>query len=361
MKGLLTAGGHGTRLRPITHTKNKHLIPIANRPMLSYAINYMKEANIIDIGIIINKDDNEIENRFGNGKELGVNLTYIPQESPLGLAHVIKISENFIGKDKFLFYLGDNILVGGVSNFIKEFISLDSSCHLVISKVSDPERFGVPEIKSNKIVSITEKPIIPKSNYAITGIYLYDSSIFEAVNNIKPSKRGELEISDAHQYLLDKKKKITYSEITGWWKDTGKPFDLLEANKLILNNIKNENSKNNEIDFLKDKMHNHISGNIISGNNSIIKKSIIDGPVIIGDNVIIENSKIGPNVSLSDNCKVINSSIENSIVMSDTSFYNVKKTIKNSLLGNDIKITESKNKHNELSLIIGDQGIIELG
>mgnify|MGYP001203217454 FL=1 len=358
MKGLLTAGGHGTRLRPITHTKNKHLIPIANQPMLSYAINYMRKAQIIDIGIIINENDREIENIFGNGEQYGVNLTYIHQNSPLGLAHVIKISEDFIGKDKFLFYLGDNILVGGVSRFIDEFNKFKSNCHLVLSKVNDPERFGVPEIKNNKIISISEKPKNPKSDYAITGIYLYDSSIFEAVNNIKPSERGELEISDAHQYLLEKNKKITFSEITGWWKDTGKPSDLIEANKLVLKNM----VKKKNFDYYdKVEFNNKINGKIIYGKDSIIKKSIINGPVIIGNNVVIENSTVGPNVSLSNNCKVINSRIEDSIVMSDTSFLNIKKTIKNSLLGNNIQINQKNEFFNEINLIIGDQGKIEIG
>ncbi|MAI88347.1 MAG: glucose-1-phosphate thymidylyltransferase [Candidatus Marinimicrobia bacterium] len=358
MKGLLTAGGHGTRLRPITHTKNKHLIPIANQPMLSYAIDYMRKAQIIDIGIIINENDKEIENIFGNGKQYGVNLTYIHQNSPLGLAHVIKISEDFIGKDKFLFYLGDNILVGGVNRFIDEFNKLKSNCHLVLSKVNDPERFGVPEIKNNKIISISEKPKNPKSDYAITGIYLYDSSIFEAVNNIKPSERGELEISDAHQYLLEKNKKITFSEITGWWKDTGKPSDLIEANKLVLKNM----VKKKNFDYYdKVEFNNKINGKIIYGKDSIIKKSIINGPVIIGNNVVIENSTVGPNVSLSNNCKVINSRIEDSIVMSGTSFLNIKKTIKNSLLGNNIQINQKNEFFNEINLIIGDQGKIEIG
>lgn len=357
MKGLLTAGGHGTRLRPITHTKNKHLIPIANQPMLTYAINYMKNANILDIGIVINKNDKEIENIFGTGKKYGVNLTYITQNSPLGLAHVIKISEDFIGKDNFLFYLGDNILVGGVKKFLDEFDKLKSNCHLVLSKVKDPERFGVAEIKNNKIISISEKPKNPKSDYAITGIYLYDSSIFEAVNNIKPSKRGELEISDAHQYLLDNNKKITFSEITGWWKDTGKPSDLIEANKLVLKNIL---KKNKAFDYSDIKLKNKINGQIICGANSAINNSIINGPVIIGDNVVIDNSIIGPNVSLSNNCKVINSTIENSIIMSNTSFLNIKQTIKNSLLGHNISIKQKTDFLNEINLIIGDQGKIEL-
>ena len=177
MKALITAGGHGTRLRPITHTKNKHLIPIANRTMLSYALVYAAEAGITEAGIIVNQGDTEIEGEFGSGSDLGLNITYIPQEAPLGLAHVVKIAEPFIGDENFIFYLGDNILVGGIRKFIDEFESNGSNCHLVLSKVSDPERFGVPEIEGDKIIGVEEKPTKPKSSFAVTGIYLYDLSL----------------------------------------------------------------------------------------------------------------------------------------------------------------------------------------
>ncbi len=276
MKALITAGGHGTRLRPITHTQNKHLIPIANKLMLDYALDYVREANIMDVGIVINADDTSIKSEFGDGSSRNIKITYIPQDAPLGLAHVVKISEKFIGNDPFIFYLGDNILVGGIKKFVSEFKNAKSNCHLALSKVPDPNRFGVAEIKDNKIIGIEEKPAKPKSNFAVTGIYLYDSTIFEAVNNIEPSARGELEISDAHQYLLNKGYHISYSEITGWWKDTGKPSDLLEANRLVLDNI--VDSRNGDI------TNTEITGNIYLGKNVKISNSKIDGPVIINDN-----------------------------------------------------------------------------
>ncbi|MCK5032061.1 MAG: glucose-1-phosphate thymidylyltransferase, partial [Calditrichia bacterium] len=242
MKALITSGGRGTRLRPLTHTQNKHLIPIANKPILHYAIEYAVEAGIKEIGIVHGAESDAVPKGIGDGSNWGINITYIPQNAPLGLAHVVKISQDFIGDDKFIFYLGDNILVGGVSKFVSEFENAGSNCHLALSKVPDPNRFGVAEIKNNKIVGIEEKPNTPKSNFAVTGIYLYDNNIFEAVNNIKPSDRGELEISDAHQYLLENGYHISYSEITGWWKDTGKPSDLLEANRLVLDNIEENNN-----------------------------------------------------------------------------------------------------------------------
>ncbi|MFA4922097.1 MAG: glucose-1-phosphate thymidylyltransferase, partial [Candidatus Neomarinimicrobiota bacterium] len=237
MKALITAGGHGTRLRPITHTQNKHLIPIANKPILNYALEYVRDAGIREVGIITNQEGDEVKEVYGNGKALGLKIIYIPQERPSGLADCVRIAEPFIGTEPFVFYLGDNIIVGGIRRFIEEFEKNQTNCHLVLAKVPDPERFGVPEIKGNRIVNIVEKPKKPLSDFAVTGIYIYDHTIFEAVNNIKPSARGELEISDAHQYLLNKGYKVTFSEITGWWKDTGKPSDLLEANRLVLDNI----------------------------------------------------------------------------------------------------------------------------
>ncbi|HQT91074.1 MAG TPA: sugar phosphate nucleotidyltransferase, partial [Candidatus Kryptobacter bacterium] len=235
-KALIASGGRGTRLRPITHTQNKHLIPIANKPILHYAIEAAVAAGINEIGIVTNAESNEVPQAIGDGSKWGVRITYIPQDAPSGLAHVVKIAEPFIGKDNFIFYLGDNMVVGGVKKYLDEFERGGANCFLTLAKVKDPERFGVPEIKDGLIVRVEEKPSNPRSNYAVAGIYIYDSSIFEAVKSIKPSARGELEISDAHQYLIDHGRKIGFSEITGWWKDTGKPLDLLEANRLILEN-----------------------------------------------------------------------------------------------------------------------------
>lgn len=352
MKALITAGGHGTRLRPITHTQNKHLIPIANKLMLDYALEYVREANIIDVAIIINAGDDSIRSEFGDGSSRNIKITYIPQDAPLGLAHVVKISENFIGDDPFIFYLGDNILVGGVSRFVTEFKNANSNCHLALSKVPDPNRFGVAEIKDNKIIGIEEKPSVPKSNLAVTGIYLYDNNIFEAVNNIKPSARGELEISDAHQYLLDKGYHISYSEITGWWKDTGKPSDLLEANRLVLDNM--NDSRDGII------TNTEVSGNLQTGKNVKIIDSKIDGPVIIGDDSLIENAHITPHTSIGRRCEIINSEVGYSIIMSDSKIKNVTDKITGSLLGNDVQIIGNNKDQSAHRFILGDQSRIEV-
>ncbi len=353
MKALITAGGHGTRLRPITHTKNKHLIPIANKPMLAYALEYAHQAGIEEVGIVVNEGDKEISGTFGDGNNLNVNITYIEQRAPLGLAHVVTIAESFIDGEEFIFYLGDNILVGGIKKFIDEFHENRSNCHLVLSKVPDPERFGVPEIKSNKIMAVEEKPESPKSNYAVTGIYLYDHSIFEAVNSIKPSARGELEISHAHQYLLDKGLSVTYSEITGWWKDTGKSADLLEANRLVLDNL--DGLREAEVD-----KNSSITGRVVSGKGTRIMGSTIRGPVILGEGVIVEDAYIGPYTSIGDRCRIIGSEVEYSIFMSDSKIENVGTRIEASLVGHEVMITNSSAKPKTHKLMIGDQGKIEL-
>ncbi|MEE9166483.1 MAG: glucose-1-phosphate thymidylyltransferase [Candidatus Neomarinimicrobiota bacterium] len=353
MKALVTAGGHGTRLRPITHTKNKHLIPIANKPMLMYALEYIRDAGISQVGIVVNEDDREIETLFGTGKELGISITYIPQEAPLGLAHVVKTSEPFIGREKFIFYLGDNILVGGIGKFIKEFESNGSNCHLVLSRVPDPQRFGVPEVVDGRIVSIEEKPRRPKSKYAVTGIYLYDSTIFEAVKSIQPSARGELEISDAHQYLLDRGLHVTYSEITGWWKDTGKASDLLEANRLVLDNL--AGSIDGEVDEKST-----ISGRVVLGKGSRLTGSTVRGPAIIGKNTVIEKAYIGPYTSIADGCRIVGSEVEYSIIMDDSTIEHVALRIEASLLGHEVKIERADTKPKSHRFLIGDQSRVEL-
>lgn len=353
MKALITSGGRGTRLRPLTHTQNKHLIPIANKPILQYAIEYCAEAGIKEIGVVYSSDSTAVPDAIGDGSDFGVKITYIPQEAPLGLAHVVKISEPFIKDDPFIFYLGDNMVVGGLKRFKEAFEKEKSNCHLTLARVQDPERFGVPEIKDGRIISVEEKPAKPKSQFAVSGIYLYDKTIFEAVNNIKPSARGELEISDAHQYLLEKGYKITYSEITGWWKDTGKPYDLLEANRLILDNL--TPTIEGEID-----PESLVTGKVKIGKGSKIIKSTVRGPVIIGKNTVIENSYIGPFTAIYDDCLIKNSEVEFSILLKECKIIDVDIRIEHSLLGNDVEIIRTQGKPATHRFLIGDQSRVEL-
>jgi glucose-1-phosphate thymidylyltransferase len=353
VKALIASGGRGTRLRPITHTQNKHLIPIANKPILHYAIEAARDAGIKEILIVHNADSNEVPAAIGDGSRWGVRLSYIPQEKPGGLAQVVALAEPFIGKDNFVFYLGDNMVVGGIRRFIDEFEKSGNNCHLTLAKVKDPERFGVPEIVNNRIVGVVEKPKEPKSRYAVAGIYIYDYHIFEAVNNLKPSARGELEISDAHQYLIDKGYSVGYSEITGWWKDTGKPVDLLEANRLVLDNI--TPAIEGEID-----PRSTVAGKVSIAQGSRITNSVVRGPVIIGKNCVIENSYIGPFTAIGDRTIVRGSEVEFSIILRDCKILHVGIRIEGSILGNDVEIVEADGKPNVHRFMIGDQSRIEI-
>jgi glucose-1-phosphate thymidylyltransferase len=353
MKALIASGGRGTRLRPITHTQNKHLIPIANKPILYYAIEAAVKAGIKEIGIVYNGDSQEVPDYVGDGSKWGVQITYIPQAQPGGLAQVVALGEKFIGKEKFVFYLGDNMVVTDLKQFIDKFEREGSNCFLTLAKVKDPERFGVPEIKDGQIVRVEEKPKVPKSQYAVAGIYLYDHHIFEAVRNIKPSARGELEISDAHQYLIDHGKKIGYAEITGWWKDTGKPTDLLEANRLILDNTGPRIE--GQIDRTSD-----VAGKVVIEKGTKIVNSKVRGPAIIGKDCLIENSYIGPFTSIGDRTQVKDSEVEYSIVLRDCKIHSVGIRIEGSILGNDVEIVEASGKPRVHRFMIGDQSRLEI-
>ena len=355
LKALIASGGRGTRLRPITHTQNKHLIPIANKPILHYAIEAAARAGIRDIGIVTNADSEEVPKAIGDGSNWGVKITYIPQDAPLGLAHVVKISEEFVGEDDFVFYLGDNMVVGGLDKYIDSFRASKANCYLTLAKVKDPERFGVPEIKDGMIVRVEEKPKQPKSSYALAGIYFYDRHIFEAVNSIKPSVRGELEISDAHQYLIDHNYKIGYAEITGWWKDTGKPTDLLEANRLVLENTDPTIEPEVEVDTDSD-----VAGRVVLQKGCKIKNSKVRGPAIIGEGVVIENSYVGPFTSVGKGTHVLNSEVEYSIILKRCRIMDAGMRIEGSLLGNDVEIVRADGKPRVQRFMIGDQSRVEV-
>lgn len=353
MKALITSGGRGTRLRPITHTQNKHLIPIANKPILHYAIEAVAAAGIKEVGIVINADDQSVAQAIGSGERWGLRIQYIAQTAPLGLAHVVKIAEDFIGGEPFIFYLGDNMVVGGVKRFVDRFQADGCNCHLTLARVKDPSRFGVPEMQGNQIIGVEEKPAHPKSDYAVAGIYVYDSTIFEAVNAIKPSGRGELEISDAHQYLLKKGYRVTYSEITGWWKDTGKPYDLLEANQLVLENLPQK--MNGEVD-----QRSTLLGKVILEEGARIVNSVVRGPAIIGSNTVIENSYVGPYTSVYNDVIIRDSEVEFSIIMDHCKITDVGIRIESSILGSQAEVVRAGDKPKTHRFILGAQSRLEL-
>ncbi len=352
MKALITAGGRGTRLRPITHTSNKHLIPIANKPMINYALEAVRDAGISDVGIIVNETRPEVEGALGTGKKFGLNITYIEQEEPLGLTHCIKISKDFLGDDPFVFYLGDNILAGGIKKFVKRFKEEEPDALLLLSEVPDPERFGVPELAGERIVGVEEKPEKPKSNFAVTGIYLYGPSVWGAAEKVKPSARGELEISSLHDILIKQGKEVLYENVSGWWKDTGKPDDLLAANHLVLRHIEHRAEG--------DLKNTDVRGTVKIGKGARINNSFLRGPLVIGENVRIENSYIGPYTSLSNGAVVVESEIENSIVLEDAEVLNLPSRLDESLVGKESVISRGKILPRTLRMVVGDQSQIDL-
>ncbi len=357
MRALITAGGRATRLRPITYTINKHLIPLANKPMIFYAIEKIAAAGITEIGISVNPGEEELQKAVGDGSRWGVKIAYIEQRGgPKGVAHVVENAKDFLAGDAFLFYLGDNIILGSLDRFVKKFAEDELNCLLALSKVKDPQRFGVPELKDGRIVRVDEKPSEPKSDYAVTGIYVYDASFFEAFAHITPSARGEYEISDVHTWLIENGKAVGYEEITGWWKDTGKPEDLLEGNQLLLNEMADASREGAEIDPSAV-----IQGKVAIGKGAVIgPKVLIRGPVAIGENCRIENSYIGPYTSIGKGVEVYSTEIEHSIVFDDADI-NCSTRIVDSLIGANASITSA---HATLplghKLVVGDNAVVEI-
>jgi glucose-1-phosphate thymidylyltransferase len=348
MKGILLHAGHGTRLRPLTHTGPKQLLPIANKPMSQYCIESMKDAGVTEIAVIIGGvGSNKVREYYGNGERFNVKISYIEQDSPKGIAHAIGLCQNFIGNDKFLVFLGDNIIHKNINDFSNEFLNSDDDASILLCEVENPSRFGIADMKNGKITKIMEKPKDPPTNYAVTGIYFLTSKIFRIIENLKPSWRNELEITDALQILLSEKNKISYHIITDYWKDTGTPEDILDASKKILENKKSY--------FYGEKTGDVILiGSVLVGKNTKISgNSQITGPAIIGENCILENVCIGPNSSIGDNTKITQSNIENSIVMSDC-IINSPIKIRNSIISSNSQIQIKKNPQNEKIFLLGE-------
>ena len=358
MKALITAGGRATRLRPITWTLNKHLIPLANRTMLAYAIEKIVEAGVTDIGINVNEGEKEIQAALGDGSAFGARITYIEQVGgPKGLGHILSCAKPFLGTEPFIFYLGDNIILGSIKRFVERFNTDKLDGLLALSKVRDPQRFGVPEMKDGRIIRVIEKPVNPPSEFAVTGIYLYTSKVFEAVEAIKPSPRGEYEISDVHTWLIENGANIGYEEITGWWKDTGKPEDLLEGNALLLNERHPDTMKLGG-EAAKSAV---IQGKVEIGEGSIIgERVLIRGPVSIGKNCNISDAYIGPYTSLGNDVTVTQTEIEHSIVFDGANIHAGKRIV-DSIIGKNATVGNVRDTlplgHR---LIVGDNAQVEL-
>ncbi len=347
MKALILSGGEGTRLRPITHTAAKQLIPIANKPILFYGIEAIREAGITDVGIVVGDTYEEIKEAVGEGKKWGSKITYIKQEAPLGLAHAVKISQDFLANESFVMYLGDNIIKQGIKSLVDEFRKKRANSQILLAHVENPGQFGVAELERGKVVRLVEKPKEPKTDLALVGVYMFDHHIFEAVNNIKPSRRGELEITDAIQYLIDKNFLVHSHIINGWWKDTGKPEDLLEANRIMLDDlearIKGEIDKNSKI-----------SGKVRIEEGARIINSVIRGPATVARGCKIVHSYIGPFTSIYYNVLIEDSEIEHSIVMEECKISGLKARIEDSLIGKNVVIIKSTSKPKAYRFMLGD-------
>ncbi len=355
MKAIILCAGKGTRLRPLTYTSAKHLIPLANKPALEYGIEKIVECGIEEIGIIIGEETGEdIKKVIGDGKRWGIEISYIVQSEPLGLAHAVKVARNFLREEPFLMFLGDNLLKNSISLYRQKFEKNKSQAFVLLTKVENPEQFGVAELKENKVVRVVEKPKIPETDLALIGVYFFDKSIHEAIDNINPSARGELEITDAIQWLIDNQYNIEAAIIDGWWKDTGKPEDIIEANRLILEDIPRDLEK------AKVDTKSKIYGRVNLANNVEIVNSTILGPVIIGKNAKIINSYIGPFSSLSEEVLVENSEVEYSIIMANTRIKNVKHRMQNCLIGKDAFVYHSEDMPIVYEFVLADDSNVRL-
>jgi len=357
MKGIILHGGSGTRLRPLTHTGPKQLIPVANKPISQYVLEDLVEAGINEITIVLgNTYPEKVKERYGNGRSFNTKISYVYQSEPKGIAHAIGLCERQIKNQPFTVYLGDNLIKGGIKDFTQTFKTSEHDAMILLSEVKNPQRFGVAKFdKNGKLSTLIEKPKQPPSNYALTGIYFFRPIIFDIIRKLKPSWRGELEITEALQLLLDNGYNVGYQFVKGWWKDTGAPEDILEANRLILDEIKRE---------IKGKIQNHtsIQGRVAIGENTAIKHgAVIRGPTIIGKNSIIENDVyIGPYTSIGDNTTINRGEIENSIIM-DSCHISIDDRITDSLIGPNSTITSDKNsKPKARRFLIGEQSRITL-
>ena len=358
MKGLIAAGGKGTRLRPITYSLNKHLFPLAGKPLLQHAIEKMAAAGITDIAINVNPGEAEIQKVLGDGSQFGVHLTYLEQEGgPRGVGHIVMNAKEWIGNEPFIFYLGDNVTLGPLTDLVAKFERERLDCLLALSRMPNLSQFGVPEIKDGRIVRVVEKPKDPPSPFAVTGIYLYRPCVFEASERIVPSARGEYEISDIHTELINQGRNVGFEEVTGWWRDTGTPEDLLETNKLLLEQMTQPEISPDAVIEPGAVIEGLVS---IGAGTRVSSNSVIRGPVLIGERCIVQNSQIDPGVSIGSGVSLDGIHLERSLVM-DQATLRGAGTIKNSIIGRSSRVSFTRNGSPDhvATFLLGDHGVVE--
>jgi glucose-1-phosphate thymidylyltransferase len=353
LKGLILSGGEGTRLRPITHTSAKQLVPVANKPILFYGLQALREAGISDIGIIVGDTEDEIREAVGDGSAWDVKVTYIRQDAPLGLAHAVLTAADFLADTPFVMYLGDNLIKEGIAAFVDEFRRKDVDALILLAHVSEPQRFGVAKLDGSRIVELVEKPKDPPSDLALVGAYMFRPSILEASRAIEPSWRNELEITDAIQHLIDHDHRVEAHIIEGWWKDTGHLEDLLEANRMVLEGIEPR------CEGVVDE-ESRMDGRVVVEEGAEVVRSTIRGPTIIGKGTRIVDSYIGPFTSIYYGVSVEGSELEHSIVMENCSIANIPGRIEDSLIGKNVEITRSRSHPKTFRFVLGDNSRIGL-
>jgi glucose-1-phosphate thymidylyltransferase len=355
LKGLILSGGAGTRLRPITHTSAKQLVPVANKPVLFYGIEALVDAGVTEIGIIIAPETGEeIRQAAGDGSQFGAEITYIVQDAPKGLAHAVLTAEEFIGSSPFVMYLGDNLLRDGLRGLVSTFTEHEPEALILLTPVDDPQSYGVAELDGEGgIVRLIEKPKDPPSNLALVGVYLFSSAIFEAARSLEPSWRGELEITEAIQKLIDDRRAVQSEVVRGWWKDTGQLADMLEANRLVLEEL--ETSIEGEVDEAS-----RVEGRVVVAPGAKLTRSVVRGPAVIGAGAEIEDAYIGPYTSIADGVRICRSEVEHSIILSDSVVEDLGTRMEASLLGRNVKLTRSEGLPKTLRLLVGDRSEIEI-
>ncbi|MGB3298708.1 MAG: glucose-1-phosphate thymidylyltransferase [Phormidesmis sp.] len=357
MKALILSGGKGTRLRPLTYTGAKQLVPVANKPILWYGIESLVAAGITDIGIIVSPETGpEIEAKTGKGDRFGAAITYIPQLSPDGLAHAVKVAQPFLGDSPFVMYLGDNLIQDSLKTFVADFKKKPLSASIMLKRVKNPAAFGVAQIAPDgSVLKLVEKPKDPPSNLALVGVYLFSPSIHQAIAQIQPSARGELEITDAIQQLITTRQTVEAKELSGWWLDTGKKDDLLEANRIILDDY----LLNPEMLGNADE-HSKISGRVVIGKGSRLINCTVRGPVIIGENCVLENCFVGSYTSIADDVRMSDIEIDHSVVLRGAMVVGIRRRIVDSLIGERAKLTVTNHRPKALRVMVGDDSTIEL-
>ncbi|QPC84789.1 glucose-1-phosphate thymidylyltransferase [Phototrophicus methaneseepsis] len=355
MKAIILAAGMGTRLRPVTLTMPKPLVPVANKRLIEYALDVLKDAGLTDIGVVVNDMDSPIREQLGTGEDLGVEITYIAQEERNGLAHAISLCKDFVGDSNFCVFLGDVIFQDHMQSLLKNFESSDYEAQIALGEVPDPTRFGIAVIEDDLIKGVVEKPKDPPSNLAIAGIYLFRPSIWDAIAKIKPSWRNELEITDAIQELITAGHKVAPYVVEGWWIDAGKPDPIVTANQLVLESLPYSIPPEDKCEGNSDVSHR-----VIVGENSKIIDSVVRGPVIIGDNTIIRNSYIGPYTSLGDDVVIEGSEIEYSIVMNNCEIRNISGRIDRSLLAHNARVTRTEQPPQSHRFVLAENSYVEM-